>query len=83
MGKPSERRSDLAASQSDDEDAWHGESFKRVSLKGNETKCALYLGYTDLGQFQTYLCSGPFLRYFLPGPRTTVDLHSVPIQYFV
>jgi len=37
-----------------------------VSLKRNETKCALYLGYTDLGQFRRYLCSGPTLRYFLP-----------------
>jgi len=65
MGKPSERRSDLAASQSGDEDAWDGESFERVSLKGKETKCALYPGYTDLGQFRRYLCSCPLLRYFL------------------
>ena len=60
-----DKRSDPGETQSEDDCRWDAETLKGVSLKANEAKCVLYLGYSDLGQFRKYLCSAPFLQYFL------------------
>lgn len=63
MGKMGKSRNTLAKaaemqSDPDDDSAWHPESLRWITLKKNEARFALYLGFTDLGEFRKYLASG-------------------------